>query len=872
MIISPPFLPDGDVTQDQSSDDFVESYMQLTGDGKFPVSDYFQWHGGVHLVAPEGNNKTKVPVRAIADGKVLYVRHPTPEPSNKAGTVPHPQNHQGQEGWCDNGCVVIQHDTEIGENLAVTFYSIYMHLKSIEATVTKGSDIHRKSKLGQAGQIYGTDGQIHFEIVADEENTKKFIGDLAFNAPSYHTNQYGCEKAFRAKDGRTDACFGSMYFLVPKFIPLYDAPDASKQLFTYPLVKKQQTIDMTENHSPVLQKDTMDIGHPLNTTPSFGSSGTIDISQYNLPNKMDISKPPPTAFPSAPIPQIVGQNLYVEMVFEKGKCTFITYDEHGKKLGEASQAASKEGSSSYSGQVNEYNLYQASLKLYPSKPTAGFELLRFGRVIGDENFDITQGVSADITHFRQIYTPKGIYWVNLNNKYIMKYSDADFPYWKGWGVVNDDNDGDGRCDSEIIQTLILSAGQKDSSLQTAKKSPLDLKKAWLNHINDSDVKEKLKKIFYKFPTEWSMDKFDERYGWIKKDYFANNDQKFNNFKAHVQSLAFWDEAGIPIDKNHWHFPPIEFIKHFRKCSWLSDGEFKQILPAKIDGKVYIDQSKMIRNSVIKNNVNKVFRKYCVTTPLRITSFLANAFEESAWMTTFSEGTIYRSHPWETKWYPPWNGRGFIQLTHPYNYSGYWEFRGRTISQKFKDFVVTYKYIEKHYHTKVVDPDFAPHKTDNRRFHNAPIQDDHVDATQHINNAVDLKQYQTWRDNIEDQTMIDPMDSAGFYWVLNNISKYADESHSLTINSGTQIYYTSKASNDVASVVNAGSVSKHPETTVNGFIKRCYAYGYALSVLTEKKFPDSDGILLEIPEGYGQRGIHGENLPNSTPKAKSHKKK
>lgn len=468
MIISPPFLPDGDVDQSTADETWVGAMMSHTGDGKFPVSDYFQWHGGVHLVAPDVDSKTKVPVRAIADGKVLYVRQPTPEPDNKAGTVPHPQNHQGQEDWCDNGCVVIQHDTEIGEDLPVTFYSIYMHLKSIEATTIKGSDIHRKGKIGQAGQIYGIDGQIHFEIIADEANTKKFIGDLAFSAPSYHTNQYGCEQAFRAQSGRTDACFGSMYFYIPKFIPLYDEPDASKQIISYPVVQKTQSADTSsDNQSSLLKKETTDSNNPLNMTSSFGA----DTSPYQLPNMTNTSQQPETQFLTKSIVKTVGENLYVEMVFEKGTCTFITYDEHGVKLGETSQAKS----SSYSGQVNEYNLYQASLKLYPSKPTAGFELLRFGRVMGDENFT----ESATVTHFREIYTPKGIYWIDLNNKYIKKYSDADFPYWRGWGVVSDDNDGDGRCDSEIIQTLILSAGQKDSSLQTAKKSPLDLKKAYI---------------------------------------------------------------------------------------------------------------------------------------------------------------------------------------------------------------------------------------------------------------------------------------------------------------------------------------------------------------------------------------------------------
>ncbi|MDI2113923.1 M23 family metallopeptidase [Commensalibacter nepenthis] len=825
MIISPPFLPDGDVTQSQSSDDFVDGLMMKTGEGNFPISYYLQWHGGIHLKAPS----SKSLVRAIADGKVLYVRQPTAKPEDYPTLEKHPL-YNDLDGWTDNGCVVIQHDTEIGEDLSVTFYSIYMHLGSIEATVKQGADIHRKEKLGKAGIISDQEDQIHFEIVADEANTKKFIGDLAFTAPNYHISKESAEKAFQAQNGRTDACFGSMYFFVPR----------GASICEHSIIEEDKVVPVKNKRTGVV------------------SNKTIKVKKnVYLPKKQDNG----TDF-------TIGQDLYVEMAFDKGKCTFTSYDMDGQPL--VGDPVVTQGDSSYTDAVHEYNLYKASLALYPSKPTAGFELLRFGRVIGDEDFE----APTTITHFREIQTAKGKYWVDLNKPYIKKYSDADLPYWKGWGVVSDDTDGDGRCDSTIVTSILakkwteLSQGGSLNHIDSNQRA----KDEWYVLTNDATIKEKLKRIFYKFPTEWSMTDFDTRYAWVKQDIYENAEKPFEKFKNFAQALAFWDEAGIPIDKTHWHFPPIEFIKHFRKCSWLSNNELTQILPTKIDGKIYIDQSNMIRNDVIKNNINKVFRKYCVTTPLRIASFLANAFEESAWVTTFSEGIIYRSRPWETKWYPPWNGRGFIQLTHPYNYSGYWEFRGRNISQKFKDFVKTYQYIEKHYHTKVVDPDFAPHKTDNRRFHNAPIQDDYVDATQHINNAVDLKQYQTWRDDLARQALKDPIDSAGFYWVLNNISKYADESHSLTINSGTQIYYTSKACKDVASVVNAGSVSQHPENSVNGFIKRCYAYGYALSVLTEKKFPNSNGILLEIPEGYRQRGIHGENLPNSTPKAKSHKKK
>ncbi|MDI2113945.1 M23 family metallopeptidase [Commensalibacter nepenthis] len=778
MIISPPFLPDGDVSQSQSSDDFVESFMQLTGDGKFPVSDYFQWHGGVHLVAPEGNNKTKVPVRAIADGKVLYVRQPTPELDNKAGTVPHPQNHQGQEDWCDNGCVVIQHDTEIGEELAVTFYSIYMHLKSIEKTVTQGSDIHRKAKIGQAGQIYGVDGQIHFEIIADEENTKKFLGDLAFNAPSYYTNQYGCEKAFRAQDGRTDACFGSMYFYIPQGVSIYE-----------------QSIVEEDKVVHVVNKKTKKI---INKTIKINKAVYLPKKQDN---GTDIT---------------VGQNIYVEMAFDKGKCKFISYDADGKPL--AGDPVITKGDSSYTDTVHEYNLYKASLALYPYKPTAGFEILRFGRVIGDE--DLAE--PATVTHFREIQTPKGKYWVDLNKSYIKKYSDADFPYWKGWGVVNDDTDGDGRCDSKIIGSIVSAKEQYDKRAMSkygayGKVIANDKKADYLlkeNALASDVVQKKLKRIFYKFPTEWSMDKFDERYVWVKKDHFANDDQKFANFKAHVQSLAFWDEAGIPIDKNHWHFPPIEFIKHFRKCSWLSKYEIRQIIPKQVirqSGKKYYWESNRHNDFLndIYVNLNKTLRKYCIITPLRIASFLGNSIQETTWFSSLAEGNG------ENTRYAPYYGRGLLQLTWEDNYKIYATFIGA--SKNYDDLL-------------------------------SPLKD-----------PAELK----------------AADSGGVYWALKNANQYVDEkSHTLERvaqpcvsyvrkgvdkSAGTHIYYRSEAFWGAACIVNRGDVGTpiYNPKSINGFPDRCCAYSFGLAILTEMKFSDAQGKLLEFPEDRKQRGIKEE---------------
>jgi len=773
MIISPPFLPDGDVNQNQSIDSFVDGLMGRMDRGKFPVSSHLRWHGGVHLQAPQSDEQSvklvnRVPVRAIADGKILYVRQPTLEVS-----APHPLNNMGQGGWCDDGCVVIQHDTEIGEELEVTFYSIYMHLKSIEATVTTGSEIHRKGKLGQAGQIYGNEGLIHFEIVADDDNTQKFLGDLAFTAPSYYINQYGCEQAFRAQNGRTDACFGSMYFFIPKSLPL---------------------CSRKKNSDNVFEGEGIDVSNV--------SSIISDSSGYEY----------------IPTGQTVGdKSMYVEMSFDKGTCIFTSYDEDGKLIGDP---VVTKGDSSYTDVVHEYNLYKASLKLYPSKPTAGFELLRFGRVIGDEDFEGTQSV----THFRKIQTPQGAFWIDLNNKNIKKYSDADFPYWKGWGVVNDDTKPtDGRSDSLIINKMIQENWQKKSiSAQILLLTPTADRNVDTDYnektyqqkseLLDAELDEKMSKLFCKFPTEWQSSDFDTRYDWVKKEIFDNNEEQFEIFKKHVDALAFWEKAGLTLDKNHWHFPPIEFIKHFRKCGWLSLNEMKQLIPSHNvanNGWAAVPYNTAKDNNITAMNVdiNKTLRKYCINTPLRLAAFFGNAIQETNMLSTLKEGDSQKAKTGIYARYAPWYGRGMLQLTWEENYIKYWKFRGLTI----------------------------------------------IEAQYGIN-----------REYLIDSSRKDSSDSAGFYWVyqdLHNIvpNKYADEQHNLervTITGG-HVYYRSMAFWRNAAGVNLpGAISRTNYHGINGFDSRCAVYGNALAVLTEVKFPDVKGSkILEFPEGYKQRQIN-----------------
>ncbi|MGJ7579877.1 M23 family metallopeptidase [Variovorax sp. RHLX14] len=165
MIISPPFLPARTVTpatatapattEDESAwlaRAMTQPRSRAPGtrafEGSYPVSAALQWHNGIHLVAPH-ETAGALPVCAIADGKVIFVNQPAPQNADPA----HPQNYMpnGKPAWTDNGCVIVEHTTDIGAAgdtaTQIVYYSLYMHLSKVEATVRLDSRIYRKDPL-----------------------------------------------------------------------------------------------------------------------------------------------------------------------------------------------------------------------------------------------------------------------------------------------------------------------------------------------------------------------------------------------------------------------------------------------------------------------------------------------------------------------------------------------------------------------------------------------------------------------------------------------------------------------------------------------------------------------------------------------------
>ncbi|WP_347116108.1 M23 family metallopeptidase [Leclercia sp. S52] len=746
MIISPPFIRPRNAGESEPS--WVSRMMPVDTNRDFPLNRRASWHGGVHVLhtdrdGEEGYDRIEF-VRAIADGEVVSFR--SPSSTDKRDTFP-----LNYDGRTDDGYVLLKHQTDIGENCSVVYYSLYMHLMNrLDPSISVGARIWRKERIGQSGMVSETNA-FHFQVFCDNENMLKLTGRTT---PELDIT----------RDGRIDTVYGDIHFYQPPGTRFYES------------------------------------------VPDAASPGTDRL------NAVHTSAEP----------------LFVSMTFEKGDCTMVTrrqntttearFDTVGEPLTNT-DASPADNSIAETYLKYEYNLYRTARRLYPQNPSAGFELLRFGRVISAEYETLTP---ADAPLWRTVSYPGGTGMVNLASPDIKKFSDADFPHWTGWRVVNDDTDNNSQCNSSLI------AGLQDS------EHFIDLKSRLICH----------------FPLEWNAATFDQRYAWLRTgsdDVPAMSEENYERLKSHVSALCFdTGEHGIG---RLWHFHPEAFITHFRKCCWLSKSELKQLVPRnalRMAGRndyrweaiTYRDGNGSIADN-IRTHINRTMQKHLITTPLRIACFLGNGIQETGWLGTMEEGYRYtetdpRTHQVIRRyniWYYPWYGRGLLQLTSPVNYFEYFSFRGRTCPEN-----ITNTLINEY----------------NRLYAHRPLRysNNHLsDAENHVPENIIR-----WRDNVSSDRH-EAASSAGFYWVARDMSPYADAEHVLERcsvtprRSGIKIYYRSPAFWRASAAVNLpNQVSNTEYQGLNGFDTRCCVYGSAIAVLTEQKFPDShNNPVNEKPE-------------------------
>jgi len=547
--------------------------------------------------------------------------------------------------------------------------------------------------------------------------------------------------------------------------------------------------------------------------------------------------------------RIAGE-LIVSLNESGGTITLTTRDANGEALGTTTESS--------------YDLYDRATKQFPGCPSAGYELMRFGRVLGLDTLAASDQYRGRVPHLRTIKLNGNEVVIDLNVPGIQAHSDADFPEWQGWTFIDDDTDGNSRCDSQKLIALILAQlpppsdprqAQSDQAAPVAAPPTLAqqqrdrLLRAYIG-CNEPAVRERLRRCVVKMPTEWARGDFDTRWSWVKSapgDVPANvllsvylTPEAYEKFKRHHSALAFWEDAeaaGLPLDKVHYHFHPKLFVETLKKCGWLSESDITQLLPMSILRKANHDWSsepvtvtRQARDVIGSTRVelNKALRKFGIaSSPLRMASFFGNAVEETQWF-----GKLYEGN--SSAWYSPWDGRGFLQLTGPDNYIRYWRFRGRAISESLKNEL-----------SKAATKAHAEGKND---------------ALQNGKHPGLTEEMRQWRDQMADTRYMDSADGAGAYWAWTNAAQFADLSSALKrevqiVGGVAHTYYSCESFGQVAATVNFGSPVKDVRSIakVNGIVARYQAYTNALVVLGDYRvFPHAQGHQDEMPEGYERR--------------------
>jgi predicted chitinase/predicted nucleic acid-binding Zn-ribbon protein len=238
---------------------------------------------------------------------------------------------------------------------------------------------------------------------------------------------------------------------------------------------------------------------------------------FVIPNDTPYTLDKPSRGQEVKTPQKLNGPLYVSVSYSKGDIVYTTRRATGEVIGKRVDAG------------GEYELYKNAQQWFPSNTSAGYELLRFGRLLNpDKSFP------SDGPNWHQIplgFGPVG--WVNLNTPKIAKLSDADFPDWLWRRVEDGVFKDDGKCDvSEIIAKI---DANRDGLL-----APLEVSYA----LSDTDFQQYTRSLVCLARSEWDFptERIDEHFGWVK--------QYFENPASRKKELAEKHKTWIQTVKDH----------------------------------------------------------------------------------------------------------------------------------------------------------------------------------------------------------------------------------------------------------------------------------------------------------------------------------
>jgi hypothetical protein len=489
------------------------------------------------------------------------------------------------QGDYDTSFVLLRHETQTGENTTVVFYSLYMHLAHRAALAP---DRFRQLPEWLRRATPGPGVQRPQDQRVWRKEVLGFAGRL-YGVEAMHFEVFMLDADFNrvwrdstqvTQGTGSNDWFGDAHFVIPE---------------------RQQ---FQERHH------------------DGGVSGAHGISFSR------------TERYSLPLGQ-TGQNaerLYVSVKLQHGRRIATTYRAGAQGLYE--QVGAPVVQDDY-----EYELYRLATALYTDCPSAGFEWLRFGRMLGTDT--TTNNANWQLVR----YSEAAVGYIDLAAADIAQLSDADFPHWLGWEKRDEGQTAhaaDGLCDDRRTLDLVQAAQ------------------------GNAAAARKLQHLVCKAPTEWDDSDLATRYARLREPgQPLQSEGSWSAFQDHVSKLAFWSQTGIS-DRSVWHFHPLRFIRHFRKCGWFNDVELAQCLPRQSLSAQNLAWSDAYARSQLHGlHLNKYFRKYKGESRKRHIHALAQIYIETGLLRTVEEDSRGRGHL-----YAAFYGRGYKQLTWAGNYRQY----------------------------------------------------------------------------------------------------------------------------------------------------------------------------------------------------------
>ncbi|KWD74304.1 hypothetical protein WL70_27395 [Burkholderia ubonensis] len=621
--------------------DAVDQF-ELKHHGLYPIAFDRRWHCGVHLVP----NLLYEPVRAIADGEVVAYR--VSQKAISDGQLDAQGEHVPN---CNNGFVLLKHATDTGDGRTITFYSLYMHLLD--------------------------------------------IGTLAQDCPRTTAPPVDSSPTALAKWLETDT--GGVQAGQGKKVYRKDILGYMGRNHGYPHLHFE--IFMTEEDFNEWFDETQLGKQPL-VQPT--SSDYWGHTYFVIPGGTTLLATPPKHADSPYFPRQSGgaldanSTLYVEAWFHSGQRYVRAWlDPDGKgKLTLLKPEAIQDPYKEY-----EYNLYKRATDLYPACPSDGYELMRFGRILSKNP---TLPEAARATYVAVPFDAAGtLGYVDVNPSTIVKLSDADFPFFMDWRKIEDVNAPVGQGGLWELDRLRKLVGDETANLYLGNLdgTPFSAGDELTAYVRGDDaVQAQLKGFVCHATSEWDPANNNQRYAGLNEPdgFFGSradtHPDGYRKFLGHLKKFQFLDQTPLGGGKKLWYFHPLAFIRHFRKCGWLSESEMMSTFPRypyyQLSSGTYyaIKNSKIstMTKSTAASRVNRYLRelnysmrKYGLTINRnRQAQFLGQVMLESdRWntMIEYGEGKYNPRQP-ATEYYAAFYGRGGMQLTWAGAYHDYGEFK------------------------------------------------------------------------------------------------------------------------------------------------------------------------------------------------------